>query len=86
MLSKDWVQLTMTDCPLVYDPALVSQLLLEGEMGSLGLPISASTLEKDFEVHEKLTLKLILAPQERVLASTLVMEQSVALPFLEDWY
>jgi hypothetical protein len=48
--------------------------------------MSASTLATDLADQLKLTLKLMRAPQEMVFASTRLMEQSLALPFLEAWY
>lgn len=53
------MQLKVTDCPLVYEPALVWHFEVEGEMGSRGLPISARTLLAEESVHLKSALKLI---------------------------
>ena len=80
------MQLTKTDCPAVYDPALVLQLDFEGPMGSLGLLVSASTLLAEVSFQLKAVLKLTLAPHEMVRLSTLAMEQSEALPNWEAWY
>jgi hypothetical protein len=78
------VQFTNTDCPILYDPAEVSQSEVVGLIGNLGLVISAKRLLYEEVTQLKSALKLICAPHLMVWLSNRVMEQSEAFPNRDD--